>query len=88
VTEPWRDQLALMGKSKAGGGFNPYAAGAKQYGPNGGTQATVGPVSAEGQRGYQQRDQEQRARQQAVLQRMQAAQQGNYMSPAYQWGVK
>jgi len=86
MTEPWRDTVQQMGMKKAGGGFNPYAAGAKQYGPSGGTQATMGPVSSEGMQGYQQRDQEQRARREAVLKRMQAAQAGNYMSQAYLGG--
>jgi hypothetical protein len=89
VTEPWRDQIAQMGLKKAGGGFNPYAAGPKQYGITGRPQATQGPLdSAQAQQGYQDRDQEQRARRQAVLSRMQAAQNGNYMSPNYLWGVK
>jgi hypothetical protein len=86
--EPWRNQIAQMGMKKAGGGFNPYAAGEKQYGITGRNQATQGPVSAQGQQGYAQRDQEQNARKSAVLKRMQAAQNGNYMSSDYLWGVK
>jgi hypothetical protein len=86
--DPFRQQAAMMGLKKAGGGFNPYAAGDKQYGITGRRQATQGPVSPEGQRGYNERDTAQKARRQAVLQRMQAAQNGNYMSSNYLWGVK
>jgi hypothetical protein len=64
-------------------GFNPYAAGAKLYGPTGRLNATQGHVSLDGMKGYKQRDNEVQARKQAVLQRMQAAQAGNYLSPAY-----
>jgi hypothetical protein len=69
-------------------GFNPYAAGDKHYGLSGRTAATSGPVSAQGQQGYDERDTKQKARRQAVLQRMQAAQNGNYMSADYLRGVK
>jgi len=78
----------MMAMKKAGGGFNPYAAGPKSYGITGRPQATMGPVSGQGQAGYDDRDSAQRARRQAVLQRMQAAQQGNYMSPDYLRGIK
>lgn len=83
--DPMRYQIAGM---QGGGGFNPYAAGRKQYGLSGRAAATSGPVSTEGQRGYDQRDTQQRARRQAVLQRMQAAQNGNYMSSDYLRGTK
>jgi hypothetical protein len=42
----------------------------------------------QGQQGYDQRGREQAARRQAVLQRMQAAQNGNYMDANYLRGVK
>ena len=69
-------------------GYNPYAAGAKRYGLEGRSNPTSGPVSAQGQRGYDQRGREQAARRQAVLQRMQAAQNGNYMSADYLRGAR
>ena len=84
--DPLRRRIAAMGIDRAGGGFNPYAAGPKQYGPSGGRQATSGPVGAEGQQGYDDRDMKARAKRQAVLQRMQAAQNGNYMSSNYLQG--
>lgn len=84
-----RRQIAQLGlQNPAGGGFNPYAAGAKRYGLSGSRTATQGPVSAEGMDGYGQRDRLQNARKSAVLGRMQAAQSGNYMSPDYLRGVK
>lgn len=86
--DPFRQQISNMGVSRAGGGFNPYAAGPKRYGITGRPNATSGPVSPQGQAGYDQRDQEAKARRQAVLQRMQAAQNGNFMSSDYLWGVK
>ena len=84
--DPMRSRIAAMGLDRAGGGFNQYAAGAKQYGLAGGRTATTGPVSAQGQTGYDERDQKARARRQAVLQRMQASQNGNYMSAPYMRG--
>lgn len=63
-------------------GFNKYAAGAKKYGMFGRPNATSGPVSAQGKQGYKQRDQQVNARKAAVLNRLQAAQQGNYMNPS------
>lgn len=93
MTNPFRRQIAGMNMPDPAAptqqdGFNPYAAGDKHYGLSGRTAATAGPVSAQGQQGYDKRDMEQRARKQAVLQRMQAAQSGNYMSSAYLNGVK
>lgn len=86
--DPWRQQFAYMGIDKAGGGFNPYAAGPKRYGITGRSAATTGPVSPEGQKGYDEREMQQRARRNAVLKRMQAASNGNYMSPENLYGVK
>lgn len=88
MDELFRQQIANMGISRAGGGFNPYAAGPKRYGITGRGNATSGPVSPEGMQGYDERDMQQRARRDAVLNRMKAAQQGNYMSSDYLWGVK
>lgn len=84
----FRDQWAQMGMAKAGGGFNPYAAGAKRYGITGRPNASSGPVSPEGQQGYDERTRTQQARRNAVLRRMQASQNGNTMSSDYLWGVK
>jgi len=69
-------------------GFNPYAAGDKRYGLSGRSNATSGPIGTEGMQGYGQRDQEQNARKAAILQRMQAAQGGNYMSANYLRGIQ
>lgn len=63
--------------------YTPYAAGPKRYGLAGTSAPNQGPVGVEGMQGYQERDMKAQARKQAALQRMQAAQQGNYMSPAY-----
>lgn len=82
-----RDQIARMGLTKPDA-YNPYAAGDKRYGLNGSTTATSGPVSAQGQQGYQDRDREMAVRRQAVLNRMQAAQNGNYMSANYLRGAQ
>lgn len=81
-----RDQIAQMGLSKPDG-FNSFAAGNKQYGIEGRSNATSGPIGPDGMQGYQQRDQEQAAKRQAVLNRMQAAQTGNYMSANYLRGT-
>jgi hypothetical protein len=66
------------------GAYTPYAAGYTMYG-GGRSNPTAGPVD---KAGYQQRDLENRARRQAVLNRMQAAQRGEYNSPAYQNGAQ
>lgn len=79
--DPIRDQIALMGLSKPDA-FNPYAAGDKRYGLAGRRNATSGPVSAEGMKGYRERDRLQSARRQALLNQMQAVQSGNYASAA------
>lgn len=60
--------------------FNKYAAGRKLYG--GGRDApNIGPVD---KLGYKERDAENRLRRTAILRRMQASQQGKFMSPNYQ----
>ncbi len=66
------------------GGFNPYSAGNKQYG-SGRSFPTMGPVDP---LGYRERDRMARARQNAIVQRLKAIQEGNYMSSAYLGGVK
>jgi len=84
------DQLAQrrLGQQQKPDGFNPYAAGDKRYGLSGRPNATSGPIGAEGMQGYGQRDQQQNARKAAVLQRMQAAQQGSYMNSNYLRGIR
>ena len=84
--DPLRSRIAAMGIDQAGGGFNQFAAGRKRYGMTGRAAATSGPIGAQGQQGYEDRDQRTRARKQAVLQRMQASQNGNYMSAPYMRG--
>jgi hypothetical protein len=63
-------------------GFNKYAAGAKTYG-SGRSFPTIGPVDP---LGYRERDLQQKARMQAILNRLKAVQSGNYMSSAYLGG--
>ena len=89
MSSPLGHQLGqkAMGMRKPDG-FNPYAAGDKRYGLEGRANATSGPISTQGMQGYGQRDQQQNARKQAVLQRLQAAQNGNYMDANYLRGVK
>ena len=65
--------------------YNSFAAGAKQYGPEGRMNPTSGPVNKDG---YQERDMVAKARRNAILQRMQAQQSGNYFSPEYLRGVR
>ncbi len=60
-------------------GFNRYAAGSKLYG-SGRSFPTMGPVSAQGQNGYNERDLMARARRNAILQRMKAQQGGRFAS--------
>lgn len=62
--------------------YNPYAAGAKIYG-SGRPFPTIGPVDPTG---YRERDLTQRAKTNAILQRLKAIQSGNYMSSAYLGG--
>lgn len=58
-----------------GGGFNPYTAGAKQYGLRGAP--SIGPVDP---LGYRERDLATQARRNAILRRLKAQQQQNYLS--------
>ena len=62
----------------ANSGFNPYTAGERHYG-GGRNFPTSGSVNKQG---YAQRDNEARARRNALLQRMQQEQAGNYQSQA------
>lgn len=56
-----------------GSGFNPYAAGAKRYGPAGVAGPTHGTPNMAG---YAERDQKVQARRNAILKRLQAGQAG------------
>jgi hypothetical protein len=64
-------------------GFNSYAAGNKQYGL-GRSNPTMGPVD---KTGYKERDRLQRARQNAIIKRLQDMQIGNYMSSGFLGGI-
>lgn len=59
-----------------GQGFNPYAAGGKNYGAKGAP--NVGPVD---KLGYRERDATANAKRNAVLRRMKANRKRNYMDP-------
>lgn len=61
-------------------GFNPYAAGTKKYG-GGRSMPNIGPVSGQGQAGYDQRENEAGARKQAILKRLKGQQSGNPLNP-------
>lgn len=63
-------------------GFNKYAAGNKLYG-SGRTFPTIGPVDP---LGYVERDRLQRAKQNAIIQRLKAMQSDRYMSSEYLGG--
>lgn len=63
-------------------GFNRYAAGAKTYG-SGRSFPTIGPVDP---LGYRERNLQQKARMQAIFNKLKAIQSGNYMSSAYLGG--
>ena len=80
--DPFRQQIAQMGLTKPDA-FTPYAAGDKTYGLSGRHNAQSGPMATQGMLGYQARDREVAARKQAMLNQMQAAQKGNYMSADY-----
>lgn len=80
-TNPLRYQISGMYQKPDA--YTPYAAGPKRYGLSGRAAPNVGPVGVEGMQGYAQRDMRAQARKQAALQKMQAAQSGNYMSPAW-----
>lgn len=78
----FRQQIANMGLQKPDG-YNPYAAGEKVYGYGSRHNPTSGPVSASGQQGYAQRDNQVQAKKNALLSRMKMAEAGNYMSSGY-----
>ena len=61
-----------------GANFTPYAAGDKRYGASGRDAPNIGPVADRS--GYRERDLKTRAMRQAMLKRMQAGQQGRFMS--------
>ena len=64
--------------------YNPYAAGAKQYGAAGtGAGPNQGPVGMAGQQGYAERDRMAQVRRNAYLARAKANQAGQYMSPEW-----
>lgn len=71
-----------MGVAKPDG-FNPYAAGPKQYGATGRSNPTSGPVSPTGLEGYRGREQRAAVARQASLNMLKANQSGNFASP--QW---
>lgn len=60
-------------------GFNPYAAGNKHYG-GGRNFPNMGPVSGQGMLGYNQRDNEARAKKNAILRRLKGQATGNPMN--------
>lgn len=62
-----------------GSQFNPYAAGNKRYG-GGRSMPNIGPVSGQGQMGYAQRDNQAKARKEAILRRLQGQMSGNPMN--------
>ena len=80
-SSPLRNQIAAYGQQQPNA-YSPYAAGPKQYGLAGGHAPTMGPVSLEGQQGYQDRDMQNRSRRNALLGQIEARQQGNLMSSA------
>lgn len=65
------------------GAFNSYSAGEKVYG-SGRSFPTMGAVD---KTGYQERELKAKARKNAILKRMQATQNGNYMSSEYLGGI-
>lgn len=62
-------------------GFNSYAAGSKRYG-SGRSMPNIGPVSGQGQMGYNLRDQKAQARKTAIMRRLKGQMGGNPMSPS------
>lgn len=59
--------------------FNPYSAGRKVYG-GGRSMPNIGPVSGSGQMGYDQRDNEARAKKNAILRRLKGQMSGGPMN--------
>jgi len=80
---PLRTMISQMGLQKPDG-YSPYAAGDKRYGLEGRGNAQSGPMGAQGMHGYAAWDRQVAAKKQAMLNKMQAGQAGNYMSPKYQ----
>lgn len=68
-----------------GSQFNPYAAGNKRYG-GGRSMPNIGPVSGQGQMGYAQRDNQAKARKEAILRRLQGQMSGNPMNMSVMMG--
>jgi hypothetical protein len=64
-------------------GFNSFAAGNKQYG-YGRSNPTMGPVD---KTGYKERDRIQRARQNAIIKRLQDIQAGRFMTSNFLGGI-
>lgn len=61
-------------------GFNSYAAGRKMYG-GGRSMPNIGPVSGEGQSGYNERDNKAAVRKKLLLKRLQGQMSGSPMNP-------
>lgn len=85
---PFRQQIANYGLAKKPDAYTPYAAGAKTYGYGARTNATSGPVSADGLQGYVERDNKKAGliARQAMLNKLKAGQAGNYASAAWLGG--
>lgn len=69
-------------------GFNSYAAGVKRYG-GGRRMPNIGPVSGQGKMGYSERDNQAKARKNAILRRLKGQASGNPMSSSIMisdWG--
>jgi hypothetical protein len=75
--------MMYNGVDIGGGGFNPFAAGAKSYG-GGRPMPTIGSVDPSG---YAQRDLMANARRNAILQRLKAGMSGDYASAAWNRSV-
>jgi hypothetical protein len=73
------DQNFMRYLQGAGQGFNPYGAGAKQYGTRGAP--NVGPTNKP--EAYNERDMRAKARKNAMLRRLKAQQRGKFMSSDY-----
>ncbi len=76
---------STMGVAKPDG-FNPYAAGGKQYGAAGTSSPNSGPVSSTGMEGYRNREQKAAVARQASLNMLKAAQSGKYASSEWLGG--
>lgn len=76
-----RTQISQYGVQQPNA-YNPYAAGAKLYGPAGTGVPNSGPVSPAGAQGYNERDMMVRAQRNALLSQMKARQSGDTLSSA------